>query len=221
MRPIVFHSSRAAARGGGGSGGGGVGGGVARRSSLSSFLSSLGVGPREVVQSRWVKRQFLKHATHMVMVACAAYLVVGALEAAPRVYTSLTTTTTTRGGSGSVSGGGGGSGGTLSSSIDAGGLDIGRMLRSRPGCRVYTFYDPITEGGYAQKSREELPLLRVWKKTWRERGWDPVVLSTRDAERHPRFEEYRRRFASLPTGTNPPQYEMACFVRWLAMTHVG
>lgn len=99
--------------------------------------------------------------------------------------------------------------------------DVGRVLRARQGCHVYTYYDAITEGDYAAKSAAEASLVKVWKRSWRARGWDPVVLSADEARRHPRFAELHARFKTLPTGSNPEAYEMACFLRWLAVAAMG
>jgi len=47
-----------------------------------------------------------------------------------------------------------------------------------------------------------------------------VVVSQKDAERHPRYDEMVRRFSEYPT-VNPPGYELACYLRYLAMAVVG
>ena len=41
-----------------------------------------------------------------------------------------------------------------------------------------------------------------------------------DAARHPRHDELRRAFAAKPT-INPPGYDLACYMRWLAMAANG
>ena len=109
---------------------------------------------------------------------------------------------------------GGGGGGNLR---DLGGMATRLVVGG--GCPVYTFYDRLEYDGAS--SATEQALLAMWKRTWGARGWSPTVLSTKDTARHPRYEEYRAKFATLPTGTNPLEYEMTCFVRWIAMAHRG
>ena len=53
---------------------------------------------------------------------------------------------------------------------------------------VYTYFEDQGMG--------DEPALEVWRDVWAKAGWDPVVLSQKDAERHPRYDEMVRRFRS-------------------------
>lgn len=66
----------------------------------------------------------------------------------------------------------------------------------------------------------ELALIDVWRRSWTKAGWLPVVLNESHAQRHPRFHYYRDKFWALPT-VNNHEYEVACFMRWVAMAHLG
>ncbi len=51
-------------------------------------------------------------------------------------------------------------------------------------------------------------------------GWYPQILAERDARKHPQFDKYKSRFEKFPT-VNPQHYEIACYLRWLALSQVG
>ena len=66
----------------------------------------------------------------------------------------------------------------------------------------------------------EPPTLVAWRDNWRKRGWTPHVLTETDAARHPKYPRYRTHCEAFPT-VNPKEYEMACWMRWLAFAQVG
>ena len=88
------------------------------------------------------------------------------------------------------------------------------------------------EGGAGEKPKiftytESVPglpdnssLIELWKKSWAAQGWAPVVLGRQDAMKHPLYAGLLPRFKALPT-VNPPQYELACYLRWLAVAAAG
>jgi hypothetical protein len=80
--------------------------------------------------------------------------------------------------------------------------------------RIFTYYVPIA--GFDQ-TNEEL-LIELWKKSWAQHGYTPVVLGPADAAKHPRFAEFNARMEQLPT-INGYAYEGACYHRWLAVQH--
>lgn len=83
--------------------------------------------------------------------------------------------------------------------------------------KVYTYYTPVPEL-YSEDTQRLL--IDVWARSWKKQGWDPVVLSESDAQRHPRYPEFKKRFWELPTEYGHT-YEGACFLRWVAMAAVG
>lgn len=62
---------------------------------------------------------------------------------------------------------------------------------------------------------EQQSLLSFWREGWISRGWNPVVLTSRDASGNGRYVELLARLAQIP-GVKVDQ-----FVRWLALDNLG
>lgn len=89
--------------------------------------------------------------------------------------------------------------------------------RSFPVFRVHTYFAPVESAdGRAEQER----LLALWASSWREQGWEPVVLTEDDARKHPSYDSLKAKFAQMST-VNPSVYEMACWLRWVAMACRG
>lgn len=80
--------------------------------------------------------------------------------------------------------------------------------------KIYTYHSSIG------RDQESLPLLNLWRQRWLANGWTPEILSEREARKHPDFAALATDLAALPT-VNAPGYELACYLRWLAMAVVG
>lgn len=80
--------------------------------------------------------------------------------------------------------------------------------------KIYTYHEFVPELPHGHK------LLDLWKSSWEKAGWDPIVLDRSHAEQHPNYSEYIEKYKALPS-INPPGYELACYLRWLAMAVVG
>lgn len=79
---------------------------------------------------------------------------------------------------------------------------------------VYTYYE---EFGWPER-RE---LLNLWRESWYRNGWSPVVLTRKDVEITPGLLSLlKSRVESYPTA-NDRNYELACYIRHLAMANVG
>jgi hypothetical protein len=83
---------------------------------------------------------------------------------------------------------------------------------SNDRCIVYTYFEDQGMGHEAT--------VDTWQNIWRANGWKPVVLSEDHARLHPDYESMKARFSGFPT-TNPEGYEVACYLRYLAMAVVG
>lgn len=104
----------------------------------------------------------------------------------------------------------------------------GRVKNAQKRPVIHTFFhyiDPSKKGtGMSVEADERL--LALWKQEWSDAGWDPVVLSLEDAEKHPRFEEFKETLEKVPLmgkggrGVNI-FYNQLCYYRWLAMAAVG
>lgn len=79
---------------------------------------------------------------------------------------------------------------------------------------VYTYYDPVP----SMPNQEWM--LQKWSYEWTKLGFLPKILSRQDAMSHTNFAELEKHFRRYPS-INPPEYELACWVRWIAMVQVG
>ncbi|KAJ8036884.1 hypothetical protein HOLleu_17541 [Holothuria leucospilota] len=86
-------------------------------------------------------------------------------------------------------------------------------------CTIYTYFqkDPNAKPENVRVNDETLSL---WRNVWSSAGWRPQILTEEDAKRHPSYEELRQKFWELPT-INTKEYELACFMRYVAMAAVG
>lgn len=79
---------------------------------------------------------------------------------------------------------------------------------------MFTFYEPDADGyccGMLEDGHQRL--LSAWRQSWQERGWDTVVLTKKDAMRHPLFPELQKKLDVLQLS----DYNQKCYWRWLAM----
>lgn len=81
---------------------------------------------------------------------------------------------------------------------------------------IYGYYAPVPE----MESRDNLALVELWKEAWMKAGWTPVVLGEEDAAKSPLYRVAKRIFEGFPT-VNPKAYEMACYLRAVAMSEIG
>ena len=82
--------------------------------------------------------------------------------------------------------------------------------------KVFTYRRRIT----GIDEREIDAQLAVWANGWRSVGWNPIVLTPRDAEEHPQYMEYMARVACFPAIGNAEQ-NSAKWERWLALDGAG
>lgn len=76
---------------------------------------------------------------------------------------------------------------------------------------VYTFFDPRVK-----TLPDQHGLIRLWQQSWSSRGWNPRILTPRDAERHPDYKSFAATISNFPS-LNEKAYENACYLRWLAL----
>lgn len=77
---------------------------------------------------------------------------------------------------------------------------------------VFTFFRPVDK----IDKREQEVLIDLWMFSWRQAGWNPVMLDRMDS----RNADLTKAFEALPT-INPGQYDFNCFARWLAVADMG
>lgn len=81
-----------------------------------------------------------------------------------------------------------------------------------PKTKIYTYYEDINF-----KKQDEL--LKLWKKSWSNNGFEPIVLSREDAKKSNFYEEFVSKISSLVfeiQGIPLRPYGLSCFLRWLA-----
>jgi len=81
---------------------------------------------------------------------------------------------------------------------------------------MHTYIEDLNTESGADNARMKV----VWSEWWRSQGWTPRILTVADARRHPRYEAILARLLRLPLGSNP-KYDLACYVRYVAMAAVG
>jgi hypothetical protein len=78
--------------------------------------------------------------------------------------------------------------------------------------KIYTYYQNINHD-------KQPELIDLWKISWSNHGYEPIVLNLEDAKKHSYFEtlntEMRRIFKEI-TNKQIGEYGMSCWFRWLA-----
>lgn len=84
---------------------------------------------------------------------------------------------------------------------------------------IYTFYNPLLEDAFVTQMTEsgDAALVKAWKASWWDAGFDPRVLTLDDARSHPLFIpiDYAMEHTWLDG------YNKMCIWRWVAMSNVG
>ena len=102
--------------------------------------------------------------------------------------------------------------------------DTSRMLEAfedRP--MMYTFFEPIPadERRTGMNDDQDVALLKAWRESWEEAGWNTKVLTLDDAKRHPHFDELLEKLQDSSKNNKQARYENLCFLRWLAVAAAG
>ena len=84
--------------------------------------------------------------------------------------------------------------------------------------KIYTFYDRV------KKFPCQLDLIDMWKKSWSDNGFEPIVLTTADVQHHEYYDTYVASMNELHyeiTGKYLQTYGLSCYLRWLAYSMVS
>jgi len=79
--------------------------------------------------------------------------------------------------------------------------------------KVFTYYQDI-------ECLHDPDLIKIWEESWKKHGWEPVILTDKDAmDADPKM---YARFCKSPllATRNPPEYTLAAMLRWIPMTKV-
>lgn len=91
---------------------------------------------------------------------------------------------------------------------------VASLQTKRPN--VYTYITQTNLWG----NDDRQACLDLWRQGWMSRGWNPVILSRRDAVKHPRFPQFEAALAKLPCAGDRAQRD-ADLLRWLALDSAG
>lgn len=84
---------------------------------------------------------------------------------------------------------------------------------------VYTYYRPTPDcPRYVPES--QLALIELWKRSWKNRGWNPIVLGDDDAKKHPEFDRFFEKVSQLPVH-RWSTWRAAGLLQWVAVAAAG
>lgn len=107
----------------------------------------------------------------------------------------------------------------LAAPMLADGANIFAFDKNDPRPVMNTFF-AIREGLAAIK-KDDAETLAIWKQAWSAAGWNPRVISMKDAEGHPEYEDIVNKLNNeVPLGHNP-DYDRSCYLRHFAMAALG
>jgi hypothetical protein len=96
-------------------------------------------------------------------------------------------------------------------------------LGERP--KMHTFFDYTKMGANSTIDKNEIFLLKEWTNAWKASGWEPIVLSMKDAKQHDDFDYITARLDQVPMQKRNPDGSISPnrlhFYRWVAMAAVG
>ena len=78
--------------------------------------------------------------------------------------------------------------------------------------KMHTFFTPVS-------ASPDTALLDAWQKEWYEAGWEPVILTVKDAKKHEDYNKFIEAFGAAEHSLS--DYDRMCFLRWLAMASSG
>lgn len=84
------------------------------------------------------------------------------------------------------------------------------------GTPIYTYFEEVP----GISSDDARKLIELWKTEWSKAGYNPIVLGRGDAMKHPQYQKLLDVFESFPS-INPKGYDLACWLRWLAVSAAG
>lgn len=83
---------------------------------------------------------------------------------------------------------------------------------------VISYFQPLDD----ELSRHNYELMELWKKSWHNNGWNPIILGSSDAEEHPDYIRLDIKNKDNPLYNNNIHgldYQIACYNRHLAYSN--
>lgn len=82
--------------------------------------------------------------------------------------------------------------------------------------KLYTYFNDVP----GISPFDSYKLILLWMEHWKAVGFEPFVLTEWHASKHPMFEKFNAVVSAFPS-VNSPEYERACWIRWLAFSAMG
>lgn len=78
--------------------------------------------------------------------------------------------------------------------------------------KVYTYYEKINTSSFQQ-------LINLWKESWETNGFEPVVMTEKNAQDHYLYDEFSNKIKTFPS-VNKQGFDYHCFMRYLAVSSI-
>lgn len=72
-------------------------------------------------------------------------------------------------------------------------------------------------GETPKESLEKDELIRIWAEAWADAGWNPIILTEKDAMYHPQYDQHVNQLKNAKL----PEYRWNRFLRYVAMSQQG
>jgi hypothetical protein len=76
-----------------------------------------------------------------------------------------------------------------------------------------TYFETI--GNSEDQDKENREMLDIWQESWGKQGWVTKILTEKDAQLHPNYNEINKALSNLPTVFSK-DLSRACYLRWVA-----
>jgi len=85
--------------------------------------------------------------------------------------------------------------------------------------KIYTYYEDRFVQDQNLRFRKQEDLIQLWKSSWEEMGFEPIVLDQSHSSSHPYYDEFTDKMSYLHreiTGDKIFSYGFSCYYRWMA-----
>lgn len=81
--------------------------------------------------------------------------------------------------------------------------------------KIYTYHDDL-KNDFHKRQHE---LIKLWKLSWSNQGFEPIVLRESDAKKHPFYNDFLyeiKKISEVITRKKTSKFGLSCWLRWLA-----
>jgi hypothetical protein len=91
--------------------------------------------------------------------------------------------------------------------------DQSDVIPESPTYTICTYF--VTIGNSEDQDKDNREMLDIWKESWEKQGWNTKILTEKDAEMHPHYNETTAALSNLPS-VYSRGFARACYLRWVA-----